>query len=704
MIKELTNPYVGLRPFEIDESILFFGRNDQTLELLQRLHKHHFVAVVGSSGSGKSSLIRAGLIPSLKAGFLVNDSDDWFVANMKPGQNPLYNLCETILLNLNESINTDNVKALEDLVIEDGVDALINKLLPKFKETNTNFFLLVDQFEELFRYAMEHKDATKRDEALDFVNIILQLSQQKELPFYVVLTMRTDFIGDCVQFMGLAEALNESMFLVPRMNRQQLKTIIEGPAKLLGGQIDPNLTTRLLNELGKVKDELPLLQHCLLRMWDYEYRTDKNGIIDIEDYQKISGIEKALCLHADEALEGMTEEEIQITEKLFKALTSVDDNGRKIRRPALLSEIKTLTEKSEEQILAVVNKFIVGGRSFLIVVKTGESDDKVIDISHESLIRQWNTLSTWVEKENESSLIYVTLAKAAELHAKGKKDYLIGSELQAAIDWRKAFKPTAVWANRYREGFDNAIKYLEDSYSDWSAKKKAELNSQKRQRLLIVGLLFLGLIAVATLFTTFKFKSLNKKAELQTKIALEQKNKADLEKEKSDSLMGVAYGEARKAYVALNEAKLANEMNQSILDTLQKTIEKTRNAKSRETLQKVQEKIKVEKSEYTKAKAIVNGYNVIKVSYRSSSSKLSGIFYVDVKSGEWIQVNYESKNKRDRKYYKEKSRSESSVFLESLEVGIAVELHIESKKIFYRSYYSKSDNNKELFTIIKSEM
>jgi energy-coupling factor transporter ATP-binding protein EcfA2 len=133
MKKEITNPYVGLRPFDIDESILFFGRNDQTLELLQRLHKHHFVAIVGSSGSGKSSLIRAGLIPSLKAGYLVNDSDEWFVAIMKPGQNPLYNLCEAILKNLIVAVTPEEIKSFEEKVIEEGVDVILNCLTAKIQ-------------------------------------------------------------------------------------------------------------------------------------------------------------------------------------------------------------------------------------------------------------------------------------------------------------------------------------------------------------------------------------------------------------------------------------------------------------------------------------------------------------------------------------------------------------------------------------------
>jgi hypothetical protein len=175
---DTTNPYVGLRPFEMDESILFFGRSDQTLELLQRLHQHHFVAVVGSSGCGKSSLLRAGLIPALKAGYLVQDSDHWLISIMKPGQSPLYNLAESILKQLDWESDAAAVLSLVTKINEDGADAILNFIAPLKEKQHVNFFLLVDQFEELFRFVLDKKNVTDKDEAIDFVNIILELTGQ----------------------------------------------------------------------------------------------------------------------------------------------------------------------------------------------------------------------------------------------------------------------------------------------------------------------------------------------------------------------------------------------------------------------------------------------------------------------------------------------------------------------------------------------
>jgi hypothetical protein len=542
---DTTNPYVGLRPFEMDESILFFGRNEQTLELLQRLHRHHFVAVVGSSGCGKSSLLRAGLIPALKAGYLVEDSDYWVIAIMKPGQSPLYNLAEGILQQINPAANEADVKLLIQKINEEGADAILNLIAPIGKEKNVNFFLLVDQFEELFRFAMDQKEAARKDEAIDFVNIMLELSQQKNIPFYTVITMRSDFIGDCSQFFGLPEAMNKSQYLVPRLNRIELKMVIEGPARLYGGKLNPALTSRLLNELGKVKDELPLLQHSLMRMWNYEMNVNKSGELDLEDYKSIGGIEKALNNHADEALAGMSKEDLNITQELFQALTAIDENGRKIRRPVLLSQLKELTGATEGKLLSIIDLFIKERRSFLIINKAGGTGDKIIDISHESLIRQWNTLSQWVDEEGESATNYLRLAESVELYKQKKKDLLTGSELQIALAWYNKFTPSATWANRYKEGFDENIEYLTASEKESNAKKKQEeerlyqeeerqkkeKSSKQKQRYQTYGIVFLLLVLIGAGLASYSFIKQNK--EIKSKSAELEKYIVSLNQEKA---------------------------------------------------------------------------------------------------------------------------------------------------------------------------
>ncbi|MEM7086701.1 MAG: hypothetical protein AAF489_10995 [Bacteroidota bacterium] len=545
------NPYVGLRPFQADESLLFFGRREQTIDLLQSLHKHHFVAVVGGSGSGKSSLIRAGLVPSLKAGYLVDDNDKWCIANMNPGRNPLYNLAESLTQQINPDADSKDIVALVEKIEEEGADAILELIRPLWDTENTNFFLLIDQFEELFRFSMHQTSEANRDEAIDFVNIFLELSEQTQIPFYVVLTMRSDFIGDCADFHGLPEAMNRSQYLIPRMNREQLKMVIEGPSRLYGTKVDPTLTSRLLNHLSRVKDELPLLQHALMRMWDYEINENKSGELDLVDYNAIGGISNALSKHAEEALSQMKESEVQITEDIFKALTAIDENGRKIRRPILLSELEELTGVNKGQLLSIIDCFIKDKRSFLFKSKIADSDDILIDISHESLIRQWDTLNHWVDEEGESASYYLQLIEARRLHSENKKDFLSGSELQIAIDWRDRFKPSQAWANRYKDGFEESMAYLNASEKERTRILDLEKDRRRKKRIMMGSIM--GLLVVIAVGSVLLGLSINKsKKELeksQSELIKETNKKLELYDQKQAAIdtMELAIKEARKA-------------------------------------------------------------------------------------------------------------------------------------------------------------
>jgi energy-coupling factor transporter ATP-binding protein EcfA2 len=343
------NPYVGLRPFFADDSLYFFGREQQTAELLEILRQHRFLGVVGSSGSGKSSLVRAGLLPALLGGFLVQDRDRWRTVQMKPGDAPIVNLAAELLEAMEQAPTPTSVAELEKEIREGHTDAVLEFLAPRL-ESNANLFLLVDQFEEIFAFrGIDHEDeeqsedpvrrkerARRKAEASDFVDLLLALAEQRKLPIYVALTMRTDFLGDCDLFYGLPEALNRGRYLVPRMTREQLRQAVECPALLPGAEIAPRLMDHLLNELGDRFDRLPVLQHALLRTWDEWQRAGAVGPIDLRHFESAGGLEHALDQDAEGALKGL---DIGVTARVFKRLTDTDLSQRRVRSPARISEL-----------------------------------------------------------------------------------------------------------------------------------------------------------------------------------------------------------------------------------------------------------------------------------------------------------------------------------------------------------------------------
>ena len=299
----LQNPFVGLRPFESEDSLYYFGRRGQVKALLRKLHQTRFLAVVGSSGCGKSSLVRAGLIPNLEAGFLVQDRDFWHIAIMKPGDAPLANLAQALLKVLGESSESEALEDYTNSLRRRGAQAVLGKSLSVLKR-DANLLLLVDQFEELFRFHQEGDSG--QEEALDFVNILLRLTEQIEVPIFICLTMRSDFLGDCDAFQGLPEAMNRSQYLVPRLTRQQRREAIAGPIHLTGAKIAPRLLDRLLNENIGTRDDLPILQHALMRTW-VQWAVDGHGPIDMVHYDTIHTVKNALNKHADEALDELND-------------------------------------------------------------------------------------------------------------------------------------------------------------------------------------------------------------------------------------------------------------------------------------------------------------------------------------------------------------------------------------------------------------
>jgi hypothetical protein len=258
-------PYPGLRPFSEDETDIFFGREEQVDELLERLGRHRFVAVVGPSGCGKSSLVKAGLLDGLEVGFLTEAGAIWRRAVLRPGSHPLKRLAKALMQEKalrRERGEGAHAASFLHATLRRGPLGLVETLRETPLPERTNLLVLVDQFEEIFRY---HQDGGK-DEAAAFVALLLESAKPRDERIYVVLTMRSDFLGDCALFSGLPEAMNESQYLTPRLTREQRRAAMVGPARVFGGEVAPELVNRLLNDMGPDPDQLPLMQHVMRRI------------------------------------------------------------------------------------------------------------------------------------------------------------------------------------------------------------------------------------------------------------------------------------------------------------------------------------------------------------------------------------------------------------------------------------------------------
>ena len=476
MIKQ---PYIGLRPFERNETAIFFGRERHSDELIQRLGTNHFLAVIGTSGCGKSSLVKTGLIAGLEAGYLAKAGTHWFIVEMRPGTQPFQALAEKLFLALKNVLpRSFDEKSLEIKLRKGSLS--LHELLARYPLPNQAQLLIIcDQFEEIFRFKNQNIPAEIRN----FVSLLLASSKAYPLSdtvvshsIYVVLTMRSDFLGDCAQFRGLAEAINQGLYLTPRLDAEQLREAIEEPALMCNGEIEPALVTRLLEDAQHNQDQLPLLQHILMRLWELQPE-DVNGkkIITEQAYLKEGGLNgnknnedsrNALSRHADEIFDDLILHQ-DIAESMFRALTDRMDNQRDTRRPTPVSEIMALSGAGLEEVTVVIDAFRKEGRCFLMPpMGVDIEEDTVIDISHESFIRQWKRLQNGVIAEARSAEQYRRLEETALRHARGEVGLLKNPELRDVLQWKKTFNPTLHWAQRYSKGennFQQAFAFLQKS-------------------------------------------------------------------------------------------------------------------------------------------------------------------------------------------------------------------------------------------------
>jgi energy-coupling factor transporter ATP-binding protein EcfA2 len=479
------SPYPGLRPFQQDEAHLFFGREAQVEDMLARLEDHRFLVVVGTSGCGKSSLVRAGLLPALEQGFLSDAKPNWRMAVMRPGSAPFDNLTAALLDEAalgRERQHASQAAALLQATLRRGPLGLVEAVAESHLSEDTNLLLVVDQFEEIFRYRKQIHNVNDADA---FVNLLLASvqSQRSDVPIYVVITMRSDFIGDCALFTGLPEAINDSQFLTPRLTRDQYRAAIVEPALVAGGQLTDALVNQLLNDLRGEPDQLPVLQHALMRMWTQATDNAPARTLTLDDYKKVGGLAGALSQHCDEILNDLSTEQQRIAEVMFRALCKRSSEQRDTRRLVRLGEIAAIAEVTIEAVKPIVDAFRDTGRNFLMPPLPIPLDaETTLDISHESLIRQWQTLNTWVAAETESARQYQRLEDVAKRRQqRGGAELWRGVDLENARNWKERQKPTEAWGARYGDAYQLAMDFLQASEAEEEKQRREYERAQQRE-------------------------------------------------------------------------------------------------------------------------------------------------------------------------------------------------------------------------------
>jgi len=590
----MSSPYPGLRPFNRDEAHLFYGRDNSVDAMIGTLEETRFLAVLGPSGSGKSSLVRSGLFIHLEAGLARKAGSRWTFLDIRhPRQQPFRELARELLREerrLPGEAGEESVEARRKELRKDPL-TLVNWWLEHRPHAEENLLLLVDQFEELLGYG----EASQRDDVEAFVDLLQQSIRNAKVPVYVVLTMRSEFLGGCTLFPGLAEQINRSLNLVPRMTRRECELAITGPVDGETLRLEPLLVTTLLNDMNRLAawadddnvagtavtqaaagagsamlrqadliarraDQLPLMQHVLNWMWQLAAAKrdgpDAPILLTLADYDKLGGLAGALSRRAHEVMESTGDPEL--TEKVFTALTdqpTVSSNtgsaeSSAVRRPRTIRQLAEETRTDERSIRAVVEPFRADGVSMLTPGPDTPLTSKTeVDISHESLIRQWSDLRGWIRAEAERGRAWRELVRNVEQEGRKEAELLRGLGLSDRRRWWRENVPHAAWSDRYGGQFDPVAAFLDRSVA-----------AERRRRIFGFGLTG-ALVLVAVAATLLSVNGFYRARKAQAQVA------------QSQSAARASQALASAAQVKIDQARLTLERARELTDDARRDAE-----------------------------------------------------------------------------------------------------------------------------------
>ena len=427
----LPNPYKGLRPFQETDSSHFFGRTALIQQLLSQLAdvplatRHsppasRFLAIVGPSGSGKSSVVKAGLIPALRRGD-VSGSENWFIVEMTPGTHPLEEL-EAALLHVAVNPPPSLIEPLQK--DERGLIRTVKRILPRDQENQrpSELLLLVDQFEELFTLTADEAARTH------FINSLVTAVSDPRSRLRVIITLRADFYDRPLQYAGLGELLRQHTELILPLNAAELEQAINGPAQAVGVTAEPGLIAAIAADVNEQPGALPLLQYALTELYE---RRDGHTLTQAA-YEEIGGVAGALSRRAEEIYQGLDGNGREAVHQLFLRLVTLGEGVEDTRRRVSHSELTALNAPIE----GVLGMY--GHYRLLSFDRDPLTREATVEVAHEALLREWPRLRGWLEAGRDDVRWQRRLASAAAEWRLADEDgsfLLHGSRLEQFDGW-----------------------------------------------------------------------------------------------------------------------------------------------------------------------------------------------------------------------------------------------------------------------------
>ena len=419
-LKEEDCPYLGLEAFRQNHADLLFGREHLLAQLIKKLKTNRLLAVVGASGSGKSSVVLGGLIPSLKSGTLPNSECWHYLPPMVPGSKPLETLAQLLDSDEHQSVDWITQQAHQFKKTPNHLAKLVNQLVP-----DTPTVLVIDQFEEIFTLC------PSGDVRQAFINNIVNLIQVTAPKHIVVLTMRSDFESQVARVANFKVMFDWAQVRVTAMDASELRQAIEKPAELVGLKFEEGIVDALLNDVLGEPAALPLLQFTLLKLWDHRERNR----VTWDAYQRLGGGRLALARSADSFYKQLIPED-QLTVKRILMRMIRPGEGLEYTSNRICRQDIYQAGEARDRIDRVLAKLV---QANLVRLRQGETpEDDQIEVAHEALVRNWPLLVEWLEQERRTHRHRLRLTASAEdWCARGRDRSLLlrGSLLEEALSY-----------------------------------------------------------------------------------------------------------------------------------------------------------------------------------------------------------------------------------------------------------------------------
>ncbi len=533
------SPYAGLASFQENDAARFFGRSREIAAMVNRLRTQPMLAVVGSSGVGKSSLVRAGLLPGLK-----RSGEQWECQVLRPGRNPMAALV-SVLAPMQATSHTvaDEVerqaKAIKRLKDEPGY--LGATMRAQAIKENKRVLLFVDQFEELYT------NVTDIEERQAFVRCLAAAADDPTAPVRLVISVRSDFLDRVAENPAFMAELNQGLFFLLPPNRDGLRDALVQPAEMAGYHFeDPAIVEDMLDHLASTPGALPLLQFTATKLWDG--RDIGRKLFTRDSYQKVGGIAGALASHADAVLNKMTPTAQGLVRALFLRLVTPE------RTRAIIS-MKELEElaKDQDEVKRAIDQLAYAR---LVVVQTAEAGGQsTVEIVHESLIHSWPTLKKWLDEGHEDSVFMEQLRQAARQWQQKAHD--------AGLLWRGEIVSEA---RKFRGRYRGELPWVQESFL--RAVFDAHDKGIRRKRLVVVGgFVFLGVLVAAAMVALFFINQQRGKAQSAAVEATRAEKLAKTEKQKAEDALAEVIRKEEERKAAVTDLELTDkELRDAYLD------------------------------------------------------------------------------------------------------------------------------------------